>query len=317
MLRDMAVDTSHTTATAPASLEELRRLVATIRQGQAGMQLGARAFGTLAGLVDDPRRAAVYSISQLAATLGVNPSTLTRLAKRLGYAGFSEFQAVFRRHVAEGRDFYSERAGRLLQAEESAARSLSLMTTIAEDEAANISTMIGNLDPDVIEHTAALLARAASVRLHGLRQFYSIACFIAYGLGMIRDDVGMLGDPGHGVAHALAQLDAGDVLVVIGSAPYTRATVEACEIAAAHGLRIVAITDSYASPLATAAEQILITPTGGTFFGNSTAACLILAEGLLAMVARALGAKAVEALKKREKLIEELGIALSLPHAPR
>jgi DNA-binding MurR/RpiR family transcriptional regulator len=296
----------------PQSLDQLRGLLAKAKTQGSPARLGARAQRTLAGLIDSPRQTAVYPISKLAGVVGVSASTLTRLAKRLGYGGFAELQGVFRRHIAEDRDFYSERAGRLLESDQALRKSISLMAQVAEEETTNILTMLKNIDVQALEQAAGRLATAPRVRTHGLRQFFSIACFISYGLGMVRSDVGVLGEPGHGVAHALAQLQAEDVLVVLGSAPYTRATVEACRIAAAHGLHIVAVTDSYGSPLAACANEIFITPTGGTFFSNSMAASLILAEGLLALVARQLGGKALEALRDREVLIDELGVALSL-----
>ncbi len=178
----------------PRSLDQLRSLLAGVMTRAAPTHLGTRAQRTLAALIDSPRQTAVYSITELADMVGVNTSTLTRLAKRLGYSGFTELQAD-------------------------------------------------------------------------------------------------------------------DVLVALGSSPYTRATVEACRIAAAHGIHIIAITDSYGSPLAACANETFITPTGGTFFSNSTAASLILAEGLLALVARSLRNEALEALRRRETLIDELGVA--------
>lgn len=294
----------------PQSLDQLRNLLASLRTQQAPTRLGARALQTLAGLVDSPRQTAVYSISELAKNVGVNASTLTRLAKRLGYGGFADLQSVFRRHVAEERDFYSERAGRLLSSEEMRRKSISLMAKVAQEESANISSMLKDIDAQALEHAASRLADAARVRTYGLRQFYSIACFISYSLGMVRREVAVLDESGHGVAHALAQLTPGDVILVLGSSPYTRATVDVCRTAAAHGIHIIAITDSSASPLAASASQTFITPTRGTFFSNSMAACLILAEGLLALVAQRLGKEAVAALKRRELFIDELGVAL-------
>jgi DNA-binding MurR/RpiR family transcriptional regulator len=201
----------------------------------------------------------------------------------------------------------------MLRSAQASRKSVSLVASVAEDETANILTMLKNINVQALEEAARWLASARCVRTHGLRQFFSIACFISYGLGMVRSNVGVLGEPGHGVAHALAQLQADDVLVALGSSPYTRATVEACRIAAAHGIHNIAITDSYGSPLAACANETFITPTGGTFFSNSTAASLILAEGLLALVARSLGDEALEALRRRETLIDELGVALTLP----
>jgi len=300
-------------ANPPQTLEDLRDLVSRIQTGDEKLALGSRTFRTLAQLVDAPRQAAVFSISELASSHGINASTLTRLAKRLGYGGFSEFQGVFRRHVAAGDDFYSERAGRLLAEQHDSNSSHSTLAEIANDEAANVAAMVETLDSAQLRATATALANARAIRIQGLRHFYSIACLMSYGLGMIRDDVSVLDSAGHGVAHSLAQMQPGDVLVAIGHAPYTRVTVDACVLAARYDLRIVAITDSFASPLAGPAETVLITPAGGRFFGNSTAACVILVEALLTMTAAELGQEAVEALKKRERVIDELGVAMSAP----
>ncbi len=297
----------------PQSLDQLTSLLARIQTRNASTQLGTRSFRALAGLVDSPHQTAVRSISELADSAGVSASTLTRLAKKLGYNGFGDFQRVFRRYVAQDRDFYSQRAGRLLEPNGAPQKSVSLITKVAEDETINIASMLKSLDVSDLDDAAKRLARARRVRAHGLRQYFSIACFISYALGMVRNDVAVLGESGHGVAHALAQLAAGDVLIAFGSSPYTRATVDACRIAAAHGLYVITVTDSHASPLAAFANQSFITPTGGSFFSNSMAACLILAEGLLALVARRLGQDAVEALKRREVLIDQLGVALRLP----
>jgi len=295
----------------PQTLEELRDLVSRIQTGQEKLSLGSRTFRTLAQLVDTPRQAAVFSISELAASHGINASTLTRLSKRLGYAGFGDFQGVFRRHVASGDDFYSERAGRIIADGNVGSDGLSTLARIAEDEAANVAAMVDNLDADQLHSTAQTLSSARAIRIQGLRHLYSIACLVSYGLGMIRDDVAVLGTAGHGVAHSLAQMQKGDVLIAFGHAPYTRITVDTCALAMRYGLRIVAITDSFASPLAGPAETVLITPSGGRFFGNSTAACVILVEALLTLTAAELGEDAIRALQKRERVIDELGVALS------
>jgi len=298
-------------AEAPASVEDLQQLVSRIQAGSSLVKLGPRTYRTLARLVDSPRQAAVFTISELASALGVNASTLTRLSKRLGYAGFSEFQSVFRRHVAHGDDFYSERAGRFLANDGETVSGTSVLAKIAEDEQSNIAELVAGIDTEHLAQTARAMASARAIRVQGLRQHYPSACFLAYGLGMIREDVSLLNTAGAGIAHSFAQLKSHDMLVAIGHAPYTRETVDACTLASHYKLRIIAITDSYASPLAAPAENVLITPAGGRFFGNSTAASVILIEALLSMTAAELGQSAVDALKRHERVIDELGVAMN------
>ncbi len=290
----------------PRSIQELRAELARAGTRGSRIRLGKRAFQVLAGMVDSPHQAAVFSISELAAALGANPSTLTRLAQRLGYPGFAGLQDVFRRHVARDGAFYSDRAGRLLQACPVADGDTSLVLTVVQDELTNIATMVHGVDGRAVEGAAGLLDGARRVRVHGLRQFFAVASFFTYGLGMLRRDVDILGGPQHGIGHGLAQLGPEDALVVVGCAPYTRATVDACRVAGAHGIPIVAITDSYGSPLAGAAAYCFIAPTEGSFFSNSMASYMVLAEGVLGTVARRMGREAMTALGQREDLMSQL-----------
>lgn len=292
---------------APASLDELTQLLAALEAGEGRGRLGRRTMAVLRDMVAAPRQSAVYSITELGAAFGVHASTLTRLAKSLGFRGFSEFQAVFRRHVAQTGHFYSEQASRLREIPGGQHQSLDVVSRIARDEKANIQGMLNNLDAVALGAGAALMARSPRVRVMGLRQSYAIASYFSYTLGMLRDDVGVL-SPEHGVAHELAQLRRDDLLVVIGFAPYTRITVDAAQLAVARGVAVVAITDSYASPLAGQATRTFIAPAGGHFFSNSLGGALVLIQALSALVARELGDEALVALEEREALIAALGV---------
>src|SRR5215831_6161601 len=100
---------------APRSVEALRELAVRIGRGDSGVSLGGKAHAVLAKLVERPEEVAVRTITELAAGLGVNASTLTRLATRLGYEGFVDFQSVFRDGLAQRhRHFYSQQGERLV-----------------------------------------------------------------------------------------------------------------------------------------------------------------------------------------------------------
>lgn len=291
-------------------LDQLQQLLGRIKQQKSSIKLGSRSFRTLTGMIDNPRHTALSSISEIARDMNVNASTLTRLSKRLGYRGFSEFQNVFREHISQEPHFYSDKLSRLLADQDADEyKNLSLMADVAHDETSNISVMLKNIQPQTLDMITEKIAKSRSVRIHGLRQFFSLACFLSYGLGMIRDNVDVLGDSGHGVVHSLAQLHPNDVLIVLGAEPYTRATADACRIAYEHGLSVIALTDSYASPLAAHSHHVVIMPIEGHYFGNNVASWFIFAEGLLAVVAQSLGEKSIKAIKHREKLIKEFGIA--------
>ncbi|WP_237143084.1 MurR/RpiR family transcriptional regulator [Pseudomonas citronellolis] len=166
------------------------------------------------------------------------------------------------------------------------------------------------MEPEAFARVVELLAGARRVRIHGMRQFTSLALFMSYGLGMLRPDVAALDSNRQGVADALAQLDAGDVLVVANCFPYTPSVLATAEVAARHGIEVVALTDSSSSPLARVAAHSFYVPNHSLFYSNSMCAFMLLAQGLLSEVAGRLGESALASLKHREALISELNASL-------
>ncbi|WP_275287165.1 MurR/RpiR family transcriptional regulator [Halomonas elongata] len=293
----------------PETLGDLEHLLADIEGGEGSVRLGKRSRHVLTALVSAPQQAAVSSISDLAERLGVSPSTLSRLAQRLGFDGFAGLQDVFRRNVTEGKSFYSDQVSRLLDGEgddDGHAR----LSRLGRQESANIGDMVAGVDGEAFVRAAELLVEARRVRVHGMRQFASLASFMAYGLGMLRPDVSPLDAARHGVADALAQLEEGDVLVVASCFPYTPSVLATAEVAARQGIHVIALTDSRGSPLARVARYSFPVPNHSLFFSNSMCAFMLLVEGLLSEAASRLGDTGLAALKRRERLIGELDASL-------
>lgn len=293
----------------PATLEALRAQLDPPAASGGRARLGRRARGVLEGMLAAPQQAAVASIGELAGAFDVHASTLTRLAQTLGYRGFGELQAVFRRHVAQTGHFYSDQASRLRAVSAPEQRGLDLMARVARDEQANLRAMLDQLEASALDGAASRLAGAGQVRVLGLRQSHAIAGYLGYALGLLRGGVQTV-NAADGIAHGVAGLGSDDVLVAIGFAPYTRVTVTAAEVVRRRGVPLIAITDSYAAPLARHATHVFVAPAGGHFFSNSMAAALVLVEGLLAVTAQRLGDEAVRALELRESLIRDLGVEL-------
>ena len=293
----------------PRSIEDLRALALSIGRDEAGFSLGSKAHDVFAKLVEAPEQSAVRSISELANQFGINPSTLTRLAKRLGFDGFSDFQAVFREAIANDQQyFYSRQAGRLLATRLIDNEEVEVFERLARETTANVDGFLGQLDGVSLKGAAKLLASARRVRIHGVRQFHSLASFLTYCLGMVRSDVALLDAPRLGVAEALSQLEKGDVVVVASCAPYTRSVAEVARIAAANGQTVIAITDSRSSPLVPPAKHAFFIPHASSFYSNSMGAYVVFCEAMLNLVARELGDKALNSLAGRERLIAEMNI---------
>ncbi|WP_426416473.1 MurR/RpiR family transcriptional regulator [Aestuariirhabdus sp. LZHN29] len=290
------------------TLPELQQIPARLQRGELNLRLGKRAQQVLNQLLDNPRVSATHNISELGQDFGVSPSTLTRLAQSLGFEGFNALQQLFRAPLKGQGHFYSEQLQQAILARPIPPLSphTELIQQVVGDEVGNIDAMRRNLNPRTVRETVQRLAKAPRIYLFGHRQSYSLASFFSYTLGMLRQDVELLDTPGHGLSHGLSKLREGDLLVLIGSAPYSAQTIRVAEHASRQGAELVAITDSHSSPLAAYARYPFVSPTSGAFFSNSQAAYMVLIEGLLSQTARYLGERAVKALRHREQLINDL-----------
>jgi len=292
------------------NIDDLKSLIVAINRGQSSVTLGAKTLQVLGALVQRPTDVALYSISEVAQRVGVNASTLTRLANRLGFGGYSEFQAVFKRNITASTPFYSEQGKRLLGSKARGPQDKASQTLeqVAQDSVRNIETTLSDLDPQTMIQAARRLARARRVSLYGLRQFHGIVSYLTYGLSLVRPDVSLLDANALGTAEGLSSMNTQDVLVVASVAPYTRAVVDVAKAAHDNGIEVIALSDSLSSPLVTYARFAFLMPHTGSYISNSLAAYLVFCEGLVNLVAQELGTKGLKSLQQREAMIERLNI---------
>lgn len=292
---------------APRDLEALRALSLAIARGEAAPRLGPKAQEVLSRLLELSGDQALLSISTLARRLDVNPSTISRLARALGYQRFGELQGILLSERLDGsRSFYRQHATAALAADRQDL--LAQARQLGREHCHNIERFQQGLANDDLEAFATAVMGARRVRLHGLRQFHAFASFLAYGLGMLRADVALLSDSGYGVAEGLAALAPDDVLIVASCKPYTRHVAEACQAAHEHGIHTIAVTDFASSPLVRHSDLAILVPHETSFVSNSMVTFICAAECLVNACATHAGEDAAEALSRRDLFIETLGI---------
>lgn len=295
---------------APDNLADLQALAVRIRRRDADVPtLSVKARSLLEALLATPERVGLSTISQLGVQHAVNPSSLTRLSRALGFSGFKAFQALFRKDLSDG-TFYSTRAERLLDFGETPATRPGVAQDRAlwEQEMGNLSAAVECLDEAMLERAAARLATARRVQVIGLRASFGAAHYLAYYLDYLRDDVQLIDtQAGIDVERAL-RLDNDDLVVGIAFRPETRASVDYCRLAVEQGAQLVALTNHPRSQLAGLGDCRLVAPAEGAFFFNPMSSLFLLVEMLLSRVAARLGDNAVASIRRREALIARLGV---------
>ncbi|WP_440996262.1 MurR/RpiR family transcriptional regulator [Arhodomonas sp. SL1] len=304
--------TQPTPARPPESLEDLRRILESARRDEGPIRLGNRGIAVLEEMLACPEEVTLGSIAGIAGHHGVSPSTLSRLARRLGFDGFKGFQRVFRLAVAQGRHFYTEQAQRLLESTQAPGASAdgghSAGMMAATRELENLADTAAALEPGTLTEISDAVLQARRLYVLGLRGCYSVAHYLGYYLAFTGKPVTTLGGSGFTVAEEISDIGEGDVLIAVTVRPETRLAIDACALAAERGATVVTVTNHFASPARTHGDFNLHARCEGPYYFNPVAALFMVAEGLLAELAASLGEALIEPLGRREAAFEALNI---------
>lgn len=284
----------------PKTLSDIYQVLGDLQQKHLDLGLSPKLVRALHLMCEQPKLAATLTITQLAPHTGISPASLTRLAKALGLSGFPGLQALFAQAYTQPKRFYSQNAHHLLQGQ-----TQHLQTQI-HAYCDTLQALPRHWVAEDLQTAVFHLCHARRIRIAGRRQSYGLAVSLSYMLGLIRDNVAVVGAAGEGQAQTLTELKGQDLVVVLGMRPYSRDTVVFAQIARQQGIPILALTDTKASPLVPLADTALFAPCDSPLYTNSMLAAYVLMEVLLLHTARRLGEPVVKRLSAREEMINRL-----------
>jgi DNA-binding MurR/RpiR family transcriptional regulator len=159
----------------------------------------------------------------------------------------------------------------------------------------------------VLPRVAELLHGARVVHVAGFRASYAIAFGFAYLYRLFRSSVSLVAAEGGTLEMQLRAIEAGDVLVVVSFAPYSREARLAVECAKRARAKVVAVTDSVLAPIALAADEtVLFSVTSPSFFPSIVGGVSV-AESLLGLIVAREGKGVVRRIESAERQLFESG----------
>lgn len=255
-------------------------------------------------LLDHPREVALLSMREQARQAGVQPATMTRLAKALGLEGYEALRQAYADALRAG---FAGKADAQLKRQKVRGDQ-----ALAAEMLASLGRQIAQLgEPAGLERLVAAARRLASARYVyclGLRSSFPAAWQLHYILSLIGERTRLL-DSGAGIgADAIGAATPKDALLAVSVAPYTRETIAVAEYASAEGIPLVAITDSLVSPLAKLATETILVSTDSPSFLHAVSPAFVVAEVLGALVAGRGGAAALKALGRTDRQLAALNV---------
>jgi DNA-binding MurR/RpiR family transcriptional regulator len=158
-----------------------------------------------------------------------------------------------------------------------------------------------------------LLEKAPAVHAAGFRACFPVAFSFVYVYRLFRPTVHLVDGQGGSLEMQQRAFAKGDALVVASFVPYSREALQVTEAARAAGCRIIAITDSAASPLSLLADETILFAIRSPSFFPSVAAGIAVTESLLELLASRAGKAVVGRIDQAETQLFESGAYLMPP----
>ncbi len=213
--------------------------------------------------------------ARLAQEASVSESTVVRFAALMGYDGYPKMQRALQEMLRMR--FTSVQRIALTQDMPAA----DVLPMVLKRDVHNIQTALEDIDADTFARVTQDMVNAREIYVLGLRSSAPLAEFFGHYLRYIFPHVHVIGDGVSHVMEDLVRMQAEDLLFAMSFPRYSSRTVEAVQYAKKRGARIVALTDTMISPIASLSDHVLIAGSDMALFADSLVAPLSVINALI------------------------------------
>lgn len=220
-------------------------------------------------------KAVQMTAARLAVEANVSESTVVRFAALIGYDGYPKMQ----RALQEMLRIRSTSVQRIALTEDMPPKKA--LSVVLKRDIQNIRRTLEDLNPDVFEQAVQIMVHAKNIYIIGLRSAAPLAEFFGHYLSYIFSNVQIVGEGVTHVMEHLVRVEEEDVVFAMSFPRYSSRTVEAVEFAKRQGAKIVALTDTLISPIASLSDCALIAGSDMALFADSLVAPLSVINALI------------------------------------
>ncbi len=245
-------------------------------------------------LLDHQNEIAIYSMRSLAEQAAVQPSTLLRVAKALGYKGWTELKDNMIKEVGLTSEVgYSDKAQSLMG--DDAVFTQSVFSSIQ-----NNMIEAGMTNLPLLSEAATLINSGKRVYICGFRASFSVAYYLYYIMRLFKNNVYLVDGLACNLEQYIRDFGEKDVVIHIGFKPISKEITQLFRAAKSANSRTLFITDKLTASSAIGADLVLNIPTSGLSFFPSLTPAFGLVEGLTSELVKLSGEDALDKIKKSE-----------------
>lgn len=253
-----------------------------------------------------PDEVAISSVHEIAEKLEINPATIVRASKDLGFKGFKELKQEKQKLFKVAQNPYDT----VMRAMESEKIGDNIIKRSLLKDIEILNETVANINLKTIETVARLIHNSERTYIVGidtgttrmvatllgneLRTFHPGVLEILHGNEFLMDFI----------RHCTPK----DVIVCIGFRRSWNLTVNAIKIAKSNGATIIALVDNNSSPLIQFADHKLITGISGEFAYSSGVSAISVCNALINKFVKIRGKKAVAQLKELQTILNDMDL---------
>jgi len=258
-------------------------------------------------VLENPLDVGVLTVREMADAANVNPNTVVRMARQIGFAGYDEFRAPFREAIRNGTAGFPDRVRWLQDTSKSGAMG-TVYADMVQSTLANIEQTFADIQINQLTAAATAVWQSRNVFTLGVGINNSNARNFTYlaSTGMVQFHA--IPKSGSTPVDDLAWAGSDDVLIAITCKPYRTEVVEAVKIAKEKGMTIIGISDSPASPVILNAQHGFVVSTDTPQFFPSSVSIIALLETLMSVVISVASDKIVDRVETFHNRRHQLGL---------
>jgi DNA-binding MurR/RpiR family transcriptional regulator len=245
-------------------------------------------------------KAAFMTAAKLGTTVGVSESTIVRFANELGFSGYPALQKMLQ-------DLIKTKLTSVQRIEISSdyINEDNALKSVLKADMENIRATLEKINSNAFDEVIDAIFNSNRIYIVGFRSSQSLADFLGFYLNLILDNVRTVSTGVSDIFEQLLRVGSDDLVFGISFPRYSTRTVEALKFAKSRNAKVIALTDSLLSPLASNADYTLVAQSNMASFVDSLVAPLSVINALIVAVGLREKDKISSSFSTLEKLWEQ------------
>ena len=253
-------------------------LLATIDENLKRLSKGHKKIA--AYIEENYDKATFMTAAALGQKVGVSESTVVRFATELGFKGYPELQKELQQLIKS-----KLTAVQRMEVSENLIGDSDIITSVLNGDIELIRATAEKTSREAFKNAVSEINRAKRIYILGVRSSAALASFLAFYFNLVFDAVTLIDTASASeMFEQMFRIDEKDVCIAISFPRYSKQTVNALRFIADRGAKIIAITDTEKSPIASFANHLLVARSDMASVVDSLTAPLSLINALIAGV---------------------------------